>query len=138
MADSVYAEFVRGLTPRTYHNAIGQVIPSTKDGDVLHAMFGIASESGEIVDVFKKRFAYGKEIDYVNLDEEMGDLLWYIQLYANARNKTLADLIQMNMDKLAKRYKDNLFTSKDALNRNLEQERQALEAANGSGQNSVS
>jgi NTP pyrophosphatase (non-canonical NTP hydrolase) len=81
----IYSEFVATLTPKEYHNNLGYSFRPADYDHILHAILGIASESGEIVDVYKKQFAYGKPMDLINLDEEFGDLLWYIQLYANAR-----------------------------------------------------
>jgi NTP pyrophosphatase (non-canonical NTP hydrolase) len=49
----------------------------SKYRNVLHTSSGFLTEIGEVIDVFKKRFAYKKPIDYVNLKEEIGDCLWY-------------------------------------------------------------
>jgi hypothetical protein len=40
--------------------------------DLLHGGMGVATEAGELLDVIKKHHAYGKEIDLVNLREEIG------------------------------------------------------------------
>ncbi len=45
--------------------------------NLLHMKLGIFTEVGEILDIFKKWLAYGKEIDYVNLGEEIADVCWY-------------------------------------------------------------
>lgn len=45
--------------------------------DILHMFLGVNTEIGEVLDVFKKNLAYGKEIDRVNLEEEIGDICWY-------------------------------------------------------------
>jgi NTP pyrophosphatase (non-canonical NTP hydrolase) len=119
LMESEYPEFVATMCSQVY-------APELVPGDVRHAVDGIASESGEIVDVLKKAFAYGKPIDFVNLDEEMGDLLWYIQLYANYRDKTIPDLVLQNRNKLVARYGDK-FTQDKALNRDLDKERAVLE-----------
>lgn len=119
LIESDYPEFVAVMCSQVY-------APELIPGDVRHAVDGIASESGEIVDVLKKAFAYGKPIDFVNLDEEVGDLLWYIQLYANYRGKTIPDLVRQNRDKLVARYGDK-FTQDKALNRDLDKERAVLE-----------
>lgn len=95
-------------------------------GELFHMMLGIASESGEVVDAIKKYLLYGKELDLVNLDEEMGDLLWYIAIYLSYRDKTFEEIMEKNIAKLKTRY-PNKFTSEDALNRNLEAERKVLE-----------
>lgn len=94
--------------------------------DILHASIGIATEAGEFLDPFKKAMFYGKHIDLVNLDEEVGDLLWYIAIYAEARGKTIPELASMNNRKLKQRFPDK-FTQEAALNRDLFAERQVLE-----------
>lgn len=50
----------------------------TYDLNRQHMLLGIQSELGEIADAVKKRIAYNKPIDFVNIKEELGDLAWYI------------------------------------------------------------
>lgn len=50
--------------------------------NLRHMMLGMATEIGELVDVFKKWMAYGKEIDWKNVKEECGDFNWYVAGYA--------------------------------------------------------
>lgn len=49
----------------------------SKDNNLFHMEMGICTEKGELVDIYKKFFAYGKAIDLVHLKEELGDLCWY-------------------------------------------------------------
>ncbi len=99
---------------------------SNKFEDDIHMMLGVISEAGELADVFKKYMAYGKDIDWVNVKEELGDLVWYIVGFCNINGFTLDDVMETNMRKLSKRYK-NGFTTEEALTRNLEIERAELE-----------
>src|SRR6478609_1604207 len=46
--------------------------------DLAHMNCGIATEFGEILDQLKRKIAYNKEIDLVNLEEEIGDVAWYV------------------------------------------------------------
>jgi NTP pyrophosphatase (non-canonical NTP hydrolase) len=46
-----------------------------------HAQMGMISESGELADMVKRQFVYGKELDIVNGKEELGDFCWYLNLY---------------------------------------------------------
>ena len=46
----------------------------------LHSKMGIQTECGEAIDTLKRHIFYGKEIDYINLQEEIGDIMWYIAL----------------------------------------------------------
>ncbi len=95
--------------------------------DLLHALIGINTENGELQDQFKKHVFYGKPLDIVNLKEELGDLLWYIQLACNRLDVSIEDIIKLNMKKLLKRYQEN-WTPEKALIRDLDAERKELEA----------
>lgn len=93
---------------------------------VYHAVIGISTEAGEALDTVKKQLIYGKPIDFTNLDEEMGDLLWYIAVYLNWRGKTFEQVMQQNIDKLRVRFPEK-FTEAHALHRDLDAERASLE-----------
>lgn len=99
---------------------------ATMYNDILHAAIGISTEAGELLDPFKKCMFYGKPLDFVNLDEELGDILWYIAIYAEARGTSILALAEKNNRKLKVRYPEK-FATKDALKRNLEKERKELE-----------
>lgn len=96
--------------------------------DIIHMLFGMITEVGELTDIFKKSIAYGKEIDWVNVEEELGDLMFYIASFCRINNIDLEDVILTNVNKLEERYKEK-FTEEEALNRNLEKEREILERA---------
>lgn len=93
---------------------------------LLHAVMGIVTEAGELMDQLKRVIFYGKELDTVNVDEELGDLKFYLQLACNVRGVTLEEITERNRAKLNKRY-EKKFTEKEALNRNLDAEREILE-----------
>lgn len=48
-----------------------------------HMIVGMITEIGELLDAHKKHFAYGKELDMVNVKEEIGDFFWYVANYDN-------------------------------------------------------
>ena len=97
-----------------------------REHDLNHAILGLVTEAGELADVLKKRMAYGKPIDLVNLREEAGDILWYLPLLCRALDCNLEDIARINIEKLKKRYPDK-FSQDKALNRDLEGERAVLE-----------
>lgn len=45
--------------------------------NLSHMDMGIFTEWGEMVDIFKRKLAYNKNIDFINLKEEIGDICWY-------------------------------------------------------------
>jgi NTP pyrophosphatase (non-canonical NTP hydrolase) len=93
---------------------------------ITHAALGVASEAGELADAVKKHLMYGREIDRVNLQEECGDILWYLALLADACGFTLGGAMAANINKLRVRYPDK-FSEAHATNRDLTAERAALE-----------
>lgn len=92
----------------------------------LHMVTGMVTESAEIADAYKKHFAYGKELDLVNIKEELGDIMWYIACMCELHGWDLRDIMATNIAKLKARY-PNKFTSENALNRDLKVERNILE-----------
>lgn len=94
--------------------------------NLIHMSLGMNTEQAELADVLKKNLAYGKEVDYVNLKEELGDLMWYIANMCNHLNWTLEDVCDLNIKKLQQRFPNN-FTQIAANNRDLVAERELLE-----------
>ncbi len=93
--------------------------------DSLHALIGISTESGELLDAFKKHIFYGKEIDQANIKEEIGDLMWYVALLCNANGFDFYKILETNIEKLKARYPEG-FTKEQATERDLAKEREIL------------
>jgi len=93
----------------------------------LHMILGMMTEIGELADTFKKELAYNKNLDWVNIKEELGDIMWYWGnlCYTNGLNPE--EILDINIAKLQSRY-PNKFTTYHAKNRNLEKERTILES----------
>jgi NTP pyrophosphatase (non-canonical NTP hydrolase) len=100
--------------------------PTAPEEDLMHAAAGVCTEGGELMDVFKKFHFYGKPIDWTNVEEEIGDVLWYLALACRASGTTLEAVAEKNIAKLKARYPDK-FTNFRAINRDLEAERKILE-----------
>jgi NTP pyrophosphatase (non-canonical NTP hydrolase) len=96
---------------------------------LMHSAVGISTEAGELLDAYKKHIFYGRQIDYVNIEEEIGDLLWYISATLDVLGLTYEEVMEKNIKKLKARYPDQ-FTEKDAIERDLEKEREILENGN--------
>lgn len=94
--------------------------------DNIHMTLGLVTEAAEIADVFKKKLAYNKEVDWVNVKEELGDIMWYVSNMCNINGWDLRDILAVNINKLQIRYPEK-FTNENALNRNLTIEREELE-----------
>jgi len=94
--------------------------------DDVHMILGLQTETAEISDAYKKHIAYGKELDLVNVKEELGDACWYIANLCNLHGWDLRDILDTNIAKLELRYPEK-FTTEKAINRDLESERKILE-----------
>ena len=93
---------------------------------LLHAGIGMATEAGEFLDALKKHIFYGKELDRVNLKEEMGDLFWYLAIACDELDVEFEPLMERNIAKLKARYGEKFSESK-AEKRDLATEREILE-----------
>ena len=89
--------------------------------DLLHAALGASTEAGELLDQVKKHLFYGKKLDVVNLQEEIGDICWYLNLLCNYLGTTLEEQMENNAEKLRIRYPEG-FKQEKALERNVENE----------------
>lgn len=92
----------------------------------LHGAIGVSTEAGELLDALKKRLMYGKELDLVNIKEEIGDVLWYCAIMLDEMGVSFEDAMSTNIAKLKLRYPEK-FDPNAALNRNLDAERKVLE-----------
>jgi NTP pyrophosphatase (non-canonical NTP hydrolase) len=74
---------------------------------------GVAGESGEVIEKWKKIVAYQNgqmsEQDLAELGKELGDVVWYIAVLAHNLGLSFDDIMQRNLDKLADRKKRNVI-----------------------------
>lgn len=84
----------------------GDIIASltSERAHLLHMAVGVAGEAGELLDAIKKYVFYNKELDVMNVVEELGDLLFYMQGIAETLNTPLSLCKLHNILKLEKRY----------------------------------
>ena len=75
---------------------------------------GLAGESGEAIDMFKKSMFHGHALDRNEVVKELGDVLWYLSAIANEVGLTLEEVAITNVAKLKKRY-PNGFSKADSL-----------------------
>jgi NTP pyrophosphatase (non-canonical NTP hydrolase) len=92
----------------------------------VHMLMGMTTEVGELMDAYKRHFAYGKPLDGANVAEEIGDLMWYVQNFCRLNGIDLGKVLDTNIAKLQARFPDR-FDAERALHRDLVQERQILE-----------
>ena len=87
----------------------------TDSQQVRHALFGIASEVGELSGLFQKNLQ-GHKIDEEHLMKECGDILWMLAELLTTKGYTLDDVARMNIDKLKARYPDG-FDAEHSIHR---------------------
>lgn len=112
---------------KTDHKDYAHVVLRVDDdlSRLIHYAIGLATETAEIQDILKKRLAYGKPLDLVNLKEELGDLMWYVARICSHQGWALEEVMELNIKKLHARFGEK-FSEDGALNRNLEKERKIL------------
>lgn len=80
----------------------------------------------DLVDLHKREFAYGKAMDSGALTYQLVGAMQKLIIVANDNNFTIEDSLQRNISKLYQRF-PNKFSNEDALNRDLDKEREILE-----------
>ena len=95
----------------------------------LHALLGLATEVGELLDAYltEDHNDLTFDVDQTNVSEEAGDQLWYLALLAQGIDVPLSEIARANIRKLDQRYPGRLFETDRAINRDVESERAALE-----------
>lgn len=83
----------------------------TNDGQIMHSLFGMSSEVGELQGIWQKLYQ-GHARDCVHEKKELGDVLWMIAEYCTANGWNLEDIMQMNIDKLKARFPDGFSADK--------------------------
>lgn len=108
--------------------------------DLLHGLLGIMTEALELAPIIAG-IIQGTEnsigslealqdkgyIDLTNVEEELGDHMFYSTLAGSALRRSSKDVRTTNVNKLLKRYESGKFDADAALNRNLDAERTQLE-----------
>lgn len=80
-----------------------------------HGLYGLASETGEVLAIFQKAYQ-GHEADKGKIMDECGDVMWMLAEIADACGFTLDEAAQHNVDKLWKRFPTG-FDSVRSVNR---------------------
>lgn len=114
-----------------FYTDIGPEQLAQIDPRILHVVLGISTEGGEIVQAMINHME-GNPLDMINLAEEIGDLNWYVNgIFPDASGVSYQKYLRANIAKLAIRFPDK-FSSWLAQqeNRNLVEERKALESGN--------
>lgn len=72
---------------------------------MLHGVFGLASEAGEVSAIFQKQFQ-GRPVNPEHLVRECGDVLWMVAEILTAVDVSMSECMEKNIKKLRARYPD--------------------------------
>ena len=114
-----YTEFVDAVTSdesRDFISLSDRLVSLDEKGAnierLLTGAVGINSEGGEIMEIVKKLVFQGKKWDdetVYHLKRELGDVMWYVMQCLIALETDLNEVVNMNIDKLKKRYPGGEF-----------------------------
>ena len=91
--------------------------PKLDKKDILiNGVMGLCGEAGEAIDIVKKHLAQGHELHKDKLVKELGDVAWYLAEAAYALDIDLETVLQLNIEKLKKRYPEG-FSKENSINR---------------------
>jgi NTP pyrophosphatase (non-canonical NTP hydrolase) len=93
-------------------------VTSDLEDTIKLALIGLQDELGEIAGPIKKHLWHGHTLDTDHIQDEVGDLLWYLATLCNSLGISLEDALQGNVAKLQKRYPDG-FSSEKSINRTI-------------------
>lgn len=103
------------MTFDDYQQQALRTVLSTGDDlkDLMHWVLGINGEAGEVAEKLKKiiRDKNGElsSDDVTELGKEIGDVLWYLAVFANHLGLSLDELAAANIRKLADRQKRDVL-----------------------------
>lgn len=94
---------------------------------LTHGVIGVATEAGELAEVLLLLIEERMVPDTVNVNEEIGDVLWYLARLLRFTGSTFPTEMERNIDKLRTRHGTGGFNKERDANRDLGAERQVLE-----------
>ena len=114
-----YAEFVDAVTSDESKDFVAlsdRLVSLDSKGinieRLLTGAVGLSAESGELMEIVKKLIFQGKPVNdetIFHLKRELGDALWYVMQVLMALNTPIEEVVQMNVEKLQKRYPGGEF-----------------------------
>jgi NTP pyrophosphatase (non-canonical NTP hydrolase) len=95
---------------------------------INHAVVGLAGEVGELAQLLERWVYYGQSLSVPDVEEEVGDCLWYLALLCTAVGIPMERAMEGNLAKLKARF-PHKFTEEAAAKRDTAAERKAFEEA---------
>jgi NTP pyrophosphatase (non-canonical NTP hydrolase) len=88
-----------------------------EDAHMMHMAIGVSGEAGELLDAIKKAVIYRKPLDFLNVKEEAGDILFYLTGLLGQLGMSIDECIEENRRKLSKRYALGRYSNDQAVTR---------------------
>jgi len=114
-----YAEFVDAVTSAesrdftAFHDRLTALAEQGVNIErLLTGAVGLSAEAGELMEIVKKLIFQGKpanEETIFHMKREMGDVMWYVMQVLMALDTPIEEIVQMNVEKLQKRYPGGSF-----------------------------
>jgi NTP pyrophosphatase (non-canonical NTP hydrolase) len=90
-------------------------IPGLEMMAVWNAL-GFAGKAGDVAELVKKGVFHRRHIDPLELEKELGDVLWYVSALCTNLGLDLGQIMQANIEKLKLRY-PSAYTLEDSQHR---------------------
>ena len=92
------------MTPQEYQDAVKSTTMLETHGLSCEQLIGLAGEVGELCNLMKKKLFYRQEINAFAFEEEVGDVLWYLNALINGEGLSLEGVMVSNALKLRRRF----------------------------------
>lgn len=114
-----YAEFVDAVTSDESKDFVAlseRLVALDRQGinieRLLTGAVGLSAEAGELIEIVKKLIFQGKPVNEENIfhmKRELGDVMWYVMQVLMALDVSIEEIIEMNVEKLQKRFPGGNF-----------------------------
>ena len=122
-----YGEFVNTVCSddsKDFESFIARLRDLNEQGfnvpQLMTAGMGLSSEGGEFNEIVKKTFFHGEDMTddkLFHMQRELGDVIWYWLLACLAMGFDPNEIVEMNVEKLLKRYPGGVFSVYFSANR---------------------
>lgn len=104
------------ITPEEYQEQLNDIQKSFKVFNTPNCLSayvtGLAGETGEVCEIFKRFFREGLEPDKLTLKKELGDVIAYAVCLASFYDISFDDILLSNIEKLHSRQQNNTLEGK--------------------------